>query len=171
MQKYTRLATEADLAEIMAIVGDAKEFLKKSGSTQWQNGYPNEEVILADIKNGDGYVLLDGDKVAGYAAVLAGIEPTYQKIDGSWKNNDDLYSTIHRICLSGDYQGQGLSKIFMSNIISLQYANGVRNFRVDTHRLNKPMQALAKSNGFEYRGIIEVNEKEDPERLAYELNM
>ena len=29
MQKYTRLATKDDLAEIMAIIGDAKIFLKK----------------------------------------------------------------------------------------------------------------------------------------------
>ena len=50
MQKYTRLATKDDLAEIMAIIGDAKVFLKKSGSTQWQNGYPNEESILDELR-------------------------------------------------------------------------------------------------------------------------
>ena len=171
MQKYTRLATKDDLVEIMAIIGDAKAFLKKSGSTQWQNGYPNEESILNGINNKNGYVLMVGDKVAGYAAVIAGIEPTYQKIDGAWQNDNDLYATTHRICLSADYQGQGLGKIFMSNIISLQYANGVRNFRVDTHRLNKPMQRLATDFGFEYRGIIQVHENDDPDRLAFELNM
>lgn len=172
MQKYTRLATKDDLTQIMDIISDAKVFLKKSGSSQWQNGYPNEEVILNDIKKGNGYVLLVGDKVAGYAAVIAGVEPTYQEIDGVWKKDDDLYATIHRICLSANYQGQGLGKIFMSDIISLQYANGVRNFRVDTHHLNKPMQRLASDYGFEYRGIIRVDEdKECPERLAYELNM
>ena len=32
MQKYTRLATKDDLAEIMAIIGDAKVFLKKSAA-------------------------------------------------------------------------------------------------------------------------------------------
>lgn len=170
MQKYTRLANENDLTEIMAIIGDAKKFLKASGSTQWQGGYPNEEVILDDIKNKNAYVLIAGEKVAGYTAAITGVEPTYQEIDGSW-NKDDLYTTIHRICLSANYQGQGLGKIFLSDIISLQYANGIRNFRVDTHRLNKPMQALAKGNGFKYRGIIMVDEKGDPKRLAYELNL
>ena len=172
MQKYTRLATKDDLAEIMAIIGDAKIFLKKSGSTQWQNGYPNEESILDNIKNGDGYVLVVGDKVAGYTAAITGVDPHYLKIEGgSWSDNDDPYTTIHRICLSSNYQGQGLSRIFMSDIISLEYATGVRNFRVDTHRLNKPMQKLATGNGFEYRGIIQVDDEVDPDRLAYELNM
>lgn len=109
--------------------------------------------------------------MAGYTAAITGVEPTYRDIDGEWHNDTDLYTTIHRICLSANYQGQGLSKIFMSNIISLKYAIGVRNFRVDTHRLNKPMQALAIENGFKYRGIIKVDDELEPERLAYELNL
>lgn len=90
---------------------------------------------------------------------------------GSWSDNDDPYTTIHRICLSSNYQGQGLSRIFMSDIISLEYATGIRKFRVDTHRLNKPIQKPATGNGFEYRGIIQVDDEVDPDRLAYELNM
>lgn len=171
MQKYTRLATKNDLASIMKIINSAKEFLKKSGSTQWQNGYPNEESILEDIKNKSGYVFIVENKVAAYAAVIIGIEPTYQEIDGAWKNENADYATIHRICFSNDFQGQGLGKMFLSNIISLKYAQGISNFRVDTHRLNAPMQALATHNGFEYRGIIQCNEDEDPDRLAYELNL
>ena len=41
----------------------------------------------------------------------------------------------------------------------------------ETFVLNKPMQKLATSNGFEYRGIIQVDDEVDPDRLAYELNM
>ena len=49
MRKYTRLAKKDDLSEIMRIIADAKDFLKASGSPQWQNGYPNESVIMDDI--------------------------------------------------------------------------------------------------------------------------
>lgn len=171
MQKYTRLARKEDLSEIMKIITDAKAFLKQSGSTQWQNGYPNEEVITKDITNKNGYVFMVGKQVAGYAAVIEGIEPTYQKINGAWKNNADPYATIHRICFANNYQGQGLAKIFLSNIITLEVSHRIFNLRVDTHRLNIPMQTLAEHNGFEYRGIIQVNEKIDPDRLAYELNI
>lgn len=171
MQKYTRLAKKDDLSEIMKIIADAKAFLKSSGSPQWQNGYPNEQVILNDIQQQNGYVFIVGNKVAGFAAAIAGIEPTYQKIDGSWINNEDPYCTIHRFCFSSNFQGQGFAKIFIANIISLQYAAGIRNFRIDTHRLNVPMQTLVEHNGFNYRGIIQCNDKEDPDRLAYELNL
>ena len=33
------------------------------------------------------------------------------------------------------------------------------------------MQKLAKKNGYVYRGIIQVEDPIDPDRLAYELNL
>lgn len=51
MQKYTRLATKNDISNIMLSIDDAIAFLKQSGSTQWQNGYPNQKVIEEDIAN------------------------------------------------------------------------------------------------------------------------
>ena len=172
MQKYMRLANKNDIKNIMSIIDEAKQFLKESGSTQWQNGYPNEETIQTDLKNNVGYVFVVGDQVAAYAAVIDGIDPNYNEINGSWKNEKDEYSTIHRICFSSNYQGHGLAKLFISNILTLKYAKGIRNLRVDTHKLNVPMQTLAQHNGFEYRGIIRVDdEPADPDRLAYELNL
>lgn len=38
---YLRRAQTQDLAAIMKIIDDAKNLLKKNGSPQWQNGYPN----------------------------------------------------------------------------------------------------------------------------------
>ena len=79
---YTRYATNADLSSIMGIINEANDFLKQSGSSQWQGTYPNEDTILTDIKNKSALVLIVDDKVAGYAASVVGIEPTYQKING-----------------------------------------------------------------------------------------
>jgi hypothetical protein len=48
----------------------------------------------------------------------------------------------------------------------------IRNFRIDTSRKNKIMQHLAIKHNFIERGIIQVEEDpEDPNRLAYELNL
>lgn len=49
---------------------------------------------------------------------------------------------------------------------------GIHNFRVDTYKLNRPMQKLALDNGYEHRGIIRIiDDPLDPDRLAYELNL
>ena len=171
MERFTRRAKIQDVDAIVEIIKDAKALLKAAGSPQWQSGYPNRETILDDIKNNNGYVFVVGNQVAAYAAVVVGSDPNYAKIDGAWQNNDDPYATVHRICISSDFQGQGLAGIFYSNILSLLYARGVRNFRVDTYKLNKPRQKLPQNNGYGYRGIIQVEDPIDPDRLAYELNL
>lgn len=60
-----RKATEKDLPQIMQIIYEAKEFLKNNKVDQWQNGYPNEEVILKNIKNNSSYVLEDNSEIIG----------------------------------------------------------------------------------------------------------
>lgn len=168
---FARQATAADLPAIMKILRSAVSFLKKSGSPQWQSGYPNEDVVREDLRQKNAYVLLVDRQVAGYAAVITGPEPNYKHIDGAWHNTSAPYATIHRIALSGNYRGQHLASRFLSNLISIKYSQGVRNFRVNTYKKNWSMQALAENQGFVKRGVIEVDDPLDPRRLAYELNL
>ena len=39
-------ATKKDLTSIMAIIGDAQEYLKDQNIDQWQNDYPNTDIII-----------------------------------------------------------------------------------------------------------------------------
>ena len=111
-------------------------------------------------------------KVAGYAASVVGIEPTYQKINGEWKNTNDDYATFHRLAISSKYRGMHLANFMFSDLISIMVNQGIKNFRIDTSRKNQIMQHLALKNNFIERGIIMVDEDpEDPSRLAYELNL
>lgn len=169
---YARLANELDLNMILPIINQAKAFLKASGSSQWQGQYPNQMTIQNDIDNQVGYVLLVDNKIAGYAAVITGLEPTYRDIEGNWNNEVDEYATIHRMAISSEFRGMHLANYFFSNLLSIHVAAGTNNFRIDTSRKNAIMQHLAEANGFKRRGIIQVDEDpQDPNRIAYELNL
>lgn len=169
---YTRKANNLDLTPIMKIIKEAKQFLKDSGSSQWQGKYPDYAAIQTDIDQQNGLILVVDDKIAGYAAVITGIEPTYLDIEGTWKNDTDRYATIHRIAISSSFRGMHLADKFISNIISIKLAKGIKNFRIDTSRKNKIVQHIATSHNFVYRGIVYVSEDpEDKSRLAYELNL
>ena len=169
---YTRYANNHDLSDIMTIINEAKLFLKQSGSSQWQGSYPNEKTIQNDIKNKYAFVLVVDNQVAGYAASVIGEEPTYKKIDGSWKNKTADYATFHRLAISSKYCGMHLATLMFSDLISIMVSQKIRNFRIDTSRKNKIMQHLALKHNFIERGIIQVEEDpEDPNRLAYELNL
>ncbi len=68
---YLRRAQLQDLPAIMKIIDDAKELLKKNGSPQWQNGYPNQETLTQDIAMQTNWVLINDNKVAATATFTA----------------------------------------------------------------------------------------------------
>lgn len=45
-----RKAENKDLNQIMKVISDAQATLKADGVDQWQDGFPNKNVILEDMK-------------------------------------------------------------------------------------------------------------------------
>ena len=54
-----RKSTKSDVIKIMEIVKQAQEYFKSQGIDQWQNGYPNADIIIEDIISGQAYVACD----------------------------------------------------------------------------------------------------------------
>lgn len=173
---YIRKAQNDDLSAIMSIISQAQALLKADGSPQWQGGYPDKATLQKDIWAQQCYVLIADGRVAGTATVIIGDDSNYHEIfNGNWENTTDPYATIHRIAIGSDFAGHHLSHFFFSNLISAAYRDGIRNFRIDTHEMNKRMQAIASNFGYIHRGKIYVDEPtpnhEDNARLAFELNL
>ena len=58
-----RKSVKSDIPEIMGIIKQAQDYFKEKNIDQWQNGYPNEEVINNDIENEESYVMIKDDKI------------------------------------------------------------------------------------------------------------
>jgi len=156
-----RAARTADTDAIMDVLEAAKKIMRSDGNlNQWINGYPSREVILNDIKNGNGYVLVEGESVVSYFAFIASPEPTYNIIvGGKWLSDTTPYHVVHRI---GSYPHiHGTFKAIMDWCFSKD-----SNIRIDTHRDNKIMQHCISRYGFTYCGIIYLESGD--ERLAYQ---
>ncbi|MGQ2984119.1 GNAT family N-acetyltransferase [Flavobacterium sp.] len=151
---HIRPATPSDLITIMPIIDDARLIMRENGNlTQWINGYPSTEVILNDIDNGHGFVCISEDEIVGYFCFIAGDdpEPTYNVIEGGAWLNSDPYGVIHR--LASGRKARGIARA------AFEFAfTKTATIRVDTHHDNIPMQNFLKKNGFEYCGIIYVND-------------
>lgn len=169
---YLRRGQTKDLDSIMEIINQAKAFLKSYGSPQWQDGHPNRQILSGDIARQTNWVLMVDHEVAGTATLQLTPEPSYQIIhQGQWAQPNAPYATIHQIAISNNFRGQHLAKLMFSNLITVGQMQGVNNFRLDTHQLNKPVQKLAAEFGFVQRGIVMVDDQIDPKRLAFELNL
>ena len=95
-------------------------------------------------------------------------EETYDKIyDGKWLSNGD-YAVIHRIAVDNTYKGLGLSHKIIKYTEDKCKENNVHSIKVDTHEENIPMQKLLTKNGFEYCGIIYL--EDGGKRVAFEKN-
>ncbi|MDO4903126.1 MAG: GNAT family N-acetyltransferase [Limosilactobacillus sp.] len=169
---YLRRTYMHDLPAIKQIIAEAKQALKDAGSPQWQDGHPNNIMIVNDIVHHLSWALVVDNKIVGVATLQADPEESYKDItDGEWHNDDDRYMTIHRVAISNEYRGKHLSDFLFTNLLSIGQERGYHNFRIDTHEKNTAMRAVLKKFGFEYRGIVNVKDWIDTKRMAFELNL
>lgn len=160
------LAKKSDVEEIMNIIKIAQAHFKSEGIDQWQNNYPNHEVIEKDIEKENSYVLKDGDHLLGTVMISFDGESTYDKIyEGEWLSHGD-YAVIHRMAVDFNHRGTGLASKFLDKIEKMCTDKNTFSIKVDTHRKNLPMQKLLLKNGYKECGIIYL--KDGKVRLAYE---
>ena len=165
-----RLATPDDMPDILRIVEDARRSLRRFHVDQWQGGYPNEQVFLADMARGECFVVTHGGEVAAVFVLSTLEQENYAKItDGKW-TADMAYCVLHRSAVSAKYRGSGMAEFMMKCVERQTESYGLRCIRVDTHKKNKSMQRLLRESGYRYRGnvLVDVEPGQDPARQAYE---
>ena len=161
-----RKTTIEDISRVMEIIEQGRAYLKLSNVDQWQNGYPNEEIIREDIVDGYGYVLECEGKIVGTVALSFDGEPWYDNIyNGKWLTNED-FLVIHRLAVSDDVRGKDAAAEIMRKAKDLCAQRGICSIKIDTHEDNVIMQKFVKKNGFEYCGLVILGS--EGERLCFE---
>ena len=150
-----RKATLSEINPIWDILQQAIIRRKKDGSNQWQDGYPNLEVVKKDIEKESGYVLTEGETIVGYIAVLINDEPAYEKIEGEWLTNDD-FVLFHRVAIAENYLGKGLAKMMINYIEDFAVENNIKSIKADTNFDNDAMLNIFEKIGYKYCGQVHL---------------
>lgn len=164
MKSILKLAEIKEIPQIWEILQQAIARRKADNSNQWQDGYPNPEVIKCDIEKNAGFVLLLDQEIVGYVAVLINDEPEYDNIVGKWLTNGD-FVVFHRVAISDHHLGMGLAKEIFQHIERYAEAKNIRSIKADTNFDNPAMLNLFEKMGYVYCG--EVFFRGSP-RKAYE---
>lgn len=146
-------ATTNDISAIWIILQQAIARRKADGSNQWQDGYPNPDVVKKDIQNRIGYVLTDGNIIIGYCAVLENDEPAYSAIEGKWLTTGN-FLVVHRVAVSDAYAGMGMGKIMMEHIEELARSRNISSIKADTNFDNIAMLRTFEKLGYTYCGEV-----------------
>lgn len=164
-----RAAEARDLNAIITLISHARQAIARLGIDQWQDGYPEPELLAHDIESGIGCVFEVDGNIAGYMVPLTEPEPVYDALDGEWLNRDAPYLTVHRMAIDDGYRGTGLGRQMLAHAEAFARTLGMKSVRADTHRGNLSMRGLLAKCGFVYCGeVIYDVSAGDPIRVAYE---
>jgi N-acetylglutamate synthase-like GNAT family acetyltransferase len=167
-----RKARIEDLNDILEVIKDAKELLRKNNSMQWQTSkYPDASIFLEDIRKGYLYVCEEDGKVGGVATLLEEPDENYHEIEGQWLNDEKYYS-IHRLAVKSEYYGRGIAKQLFKYFEEITKKAGIKNIRVDTTSENSVMHHLLNIFNYQVCGKIYLKTIEEyNERIAYQKTL
>lgn len=126
---------------------------KNDGSNQWQDGYPNLNVVKNDIEKGYGFVLVERKTIIGYVAVMINNEPAYEVIEGKWLTNDN-FVVIHRVAIDENYLGKGLAKKIMNYVEDFALQNNIYSIKADTNFDNFAMMKIFENLNYNLCGEV-----------------
>ena len=164
MEFRFRLAKADELLEIWQIITKAITRRKIDGSNQWQDGYPNLNVLERDLHKKAAHVILENDELVAYCAVSINDEPEYNNIKGKWLTNTD-YVVFHRLAVAENYLGKGVATTCFNLIHAFAKKNNINSIKADTNFDNEPMLHLFKKFNYKYCGKVYFR---GSERLAFE---
>ncbi|MDM1294806.1 GNAT family N-acetyltransferase [Sphingobacterium sp. N143] len=154
MNKFEiRKAVQEDKGRIWEIIQQAITLRREQGSQQWQDGYPNEDVIQSDIDRGYGHVVEADGRIVGYVAIIFDVEPVYNDIVGQWLSDGD-YVGIHRLASAQDPHVKGVGTGIMKGVESIALEHGIYSIKVDTNFDNGGMLHVFDKLGYQYCGEV-----------------
>mgnify|MGYP006078158585 FL=1 len=164
MDYQFRPAKISEAFEIWQILKDAIQRRKEDGSNQWQDGYPNMDVVKNDIERKIGFVLTQNDNIIGYTAVIINDEPDYINIEGKWLTNQE-FMVYHRVAISKKFLAKGMAKKMMKLIEEYALSKNIYSLKADTNHDNIPMLKIFEKMGYSFCGTVHI--RQSP-RKAYE---
>lgn len=160
-------ASLEDIDHIWELLQLGIEKRKLEGSDQWQDGYPNRDVVSNDIINQYGLVVRDvNQKIVGYIAMIDAIEPAYEILEGKWLSpTGEKYMVLHRLIVDQNNPIKGLATWMMQNIEKIVLDRGIHSIKVDTNFDNIGMLRVFEKLDYQYCGKVYFR---GSERLAFE---
>ncbi|WP_313376980.1 GNAT family N-acetyltransferase [Chishuiella sp.] len=151
-----RKATKNDASRIWQILQQAILKRKEEGSTQWQEGYPNLDVVNDDIYKEIGYVVLDSENnsIIGYVVIMDEVEPAYNELSGGEWLTDGEYVVVHRLAIAQDVKIKGLGTWVMQEVEKIALSKNIVSIKVDTNFDNDGMLRVFEKLNYTYCGEV-----------------
>ncbi|MDO5520356.1 MAG: GNAT family N-acetyltransferase [bacterium] len=146
MQITFRTASLSDLQEINQLVQDAIDTMNNLQIFQWDERYPDQEILQEDIEKEELYVGL----VDGHIAVIYVLnrEADLEYDDAKWRFENRPFYVLHRLCVAPSYQKCGIARKTVLHIEEELRSKGIEAIRLDVFSKNPYALRLYDHLGF-----------------------
>lgn len=152
MEMEFRTATIDDLDALVALYGAATQDMLRQGIDQWDEYYPDREILTEDVESGDMTLgLLDGEPACAWV-VNREYEPEY--VSGAWEHTRGDFCVLHRLCVNPELQGRGLARQAMARMEKNALDKGFDSVRLDVFSQNLHAQRLYERLGYKRTGEV-----------------
>ena len=147
-----RKAEVDDLDALVALYGAATLHMQRQDIDQWDERYPDREILAEDVESGDMVLgFLDGGLACAYV-VNRDFDPEYEL--GAWEQSEGDFCVLHRLCVNPELQGQGLARQTMAHMEAEALARGFDSVRLDVFSQNPHAQRLYEKLGYRRTGQV-----------------
>ena len=154
-----RKAEISDLENIMLMYKSCVTGMLKNGIDQWDETYPNTEIISEDLNVGTYYVSeMDGTIIAGIN-IDKNQDDTYLALD--WEDKSDSFLVVHRLGVKEEFWNKKIGKDLMLFTEKLVIEKGLKSIRLDTYSGNPKAMEFYRRLGYTEIGTIDLKPDKD----------
>ena len=152
MELEFRRAGTDDLDALVALYGAAAQDMREKGIDQWDEYYPDREILAEDVESGDMTLgFLDGQLACAWV-VNREYDPEYEL--GAWDHTEGDFCVLHRLCVNPAMQGRGLARQAMARMEKNALEQGFDSVRLDVFSQNLHAQRLYEKLGYRRTGEV-----------------
>ena len=141
-----------DFKKALEIFDDVKKNMQNNGIDQWDELYPNSNIINDDIQRKVAFGYFQENQLVGYIVIDENFNEEYNDVD--WKFQDTKPLIVHRLAVKSQFQGKGIAKKLMQFAETKGRQDGYNTMRLDTFSLNPKALNFYKTLNYRLAGEV-----------------
>lgn len=142
-----RKAELGDIHRITEIIKLCSQNMIVNGIFQWNEEYPNANILINDIKKGELFVVEENQIVLGCIVISTQKDEVYNRVE--WLTSDSIHFYIHRLAIHPDNQGKGYAQKLMNFAEEKAQNEEIASIRLDTFSQNQRNQHFYEQRGYQ----------------------
>ena len=154
-----RKAEISDLKNIMLMYKSCVTGMIANGIDQWDESYPNTEVIMGDLIAQTYFVVIENEIIIAGINIDQNQDDTYLALD--WKDKKNQFLVVHRLAVKVEFWNDGIGKSLMLFTENLVIEKGLHSIRLDTYSGNPKAMEFYRRLGYRELGTIDLKPNKD----------